>query len=95
MPAAINAPSSPRRRFGGAWIDIEEPKTSRAAAIGGLRHRRVGLGTEILDDELLNVTIPVLDRPQREQRLDDLAARLADADQEPGGKGHRELARGP
>ncbi len=41
-----------------------------------------GLGAEVLHDDLLQVAVPLVQLAQREQRLDALAARLADADQD-------------
>ena len=51
----------------------------------GLRrvgHLRAGLGAEVLHDHLLQVPVALVQVAQREQRLDALAARLADADQD-------------
>ncbi len=47
-----------------------------------LGHLRAGLGTEVLHDHLLQVAVALVQVAQREQRLDALAARLADADQD-------------
>ena len=43
---------------------------------------RAGLGAEVLDDDLLQVPVARMQRAQREERLDALAPRLADADQD-------------
>ena len=62
---------------------------------GGIRHARSGLRPEVLDDDLLNVTVAIVEIPQREQRFDALRARLADADQHATRKGHVRFAREP
>ncbi len=58
-------------------------------------HARSGLRPEVLDDNLLNVTIAVVEFPQGQERLDALGARLADADQHTSGEGHARFAREP
>ena len=73
---------------------ISGPKTNRATAIvqsrssrsglGRVGHLRVRLGAEVLDDDLLDVPVFVVQPPQRQQRLDPLAAGFADPDQDPG-----------
>ena len=51
--------------------------------VGRLRHPRVRLGPEVLDDDLLDVAAPVVEVAQREERVDAFLARLADPDQDP------------
>ena len=58
------------------------------------RHARAGLGAEVLDDDFLNVAVTLVDVADRQQRLDALGPRLADADQEPGGERHAGTPRG-
>ena len=52
-------------------------------------HRRVRLGAEVLDDQLLDAVVGTGDPAQREQRLGALLVRLADPDQQPAGERHR------
>ena len=54
-----------------------------------------GLGTEILDDHFLDMTEFVMQIAQRKQGLDALQPRLADTDQQPGGKWNRLFAGEP
>ena len=58
-----------------------------------LRHAGAGLGTKVLNDELLDVAVLLVQFPNREQRGDALATRLADADQNAGGVRNAQLAR--
>ncbi len=58
-------------------------------------HPRPGLRAEVLDDDLPQVPVLLAERPEGEQRVDPLLARLADPDQEPAREGDRELAREP
>ena len=46
-----------------------------------LGHARIGLGAEILDDDFLDMAVPLVGIANGEQRLDALQPRLADADQ--------------
>src|SRR5438552_12842508 len=55
-------------------------------------HARAWLCAEILDDDFLDVTVALVQLAQGEQRLDALAAGLADADQDAGGERYRHLA---
>jgi hypothetical protein len=57
------------------------------------RHARSGLRAEVLDDDLLDVTVLLAERAQGEQRVDPLLPRLADADEDPARERDRELAR--
>ena len=103
-PASSRSPSrSGSERFGGAWTWTSGGSTSRARAIartwssGGHgavgAHRGAGLGQEVLDDDLLHVPVPGVARRDRLERLDPVDLVLADADQDAGGEGDRELAR--
>ena len=56
--------------------------------LGCLRHARPGLGAEILDDDFLDVAVPLMHVADGKQRLDALAARFTDADQNAGGERH-------
>src|SRR6266511_3386143 len=58
------------------------------------RHRRARLGTEVLDDDLLDVAVPAVGGPDGGQRLQPLGAGLADAHQDPGGERDRQLPGG-
>ena len=60
----------------------------------GPRHGRAGLGQEVLEDDLLHVTVAgvrIRDSPQRRQLA---AAVVADADEDPRGEGDGQLAGG-
>ena len=57
-------------------------------------HARIGLGAEILDDDLLDMAVPLVDVADRQQRLDALRPRLADADQDAGRERHARAAGG-
>ena len=112
MPASSSAGKSSPRRFGGACTDTSGGSTRRATAIvqrwsverrlRRVGHPGAGLGAEVLDDDLLQVPVLEVQVAQREQRLDPLAAGLADADQDaarvrdpqPPGTGDR-VERGP
>ena len=60
----------------------ERPEVVVERRLGRVDHLRAGLGAEVLDDHLLQVAVLGVQVAQREQRLDLLAARLADADQD-------------
>ena len=62
--------------------DGDRPEVILERRLGRVGHLRAGLGAEVLDDDLLQVAVPLVQLAQREQRLDALAARLADADQD-------------
>jgi hypothetical protein len=51
-------------------------------------HGGRGLGQEVLDDHLLHVPVAGVALANREQGVDALGARLADADEDPRGEGH-------
>ena len=61
--------------------------------LGRAAHARAGLGAEVLDDDLLDVAVPLMHVADRQQRLDALGPRLADADQNAGREGHPRAAR--
>ena len=65
----------------------------RLGGIRRVRHARSSLGAEVLDDDLLQVTVALVQLAEREECLDALAPRLADADEEARGEGDRGLAR--
>ena len=56
--------------------------------IGRVGHLRAGFGTEILDDDFLDVAVALVQRAQRQQRFDPLAPGFADADQDAAGERH-------
>ena len=58
----------------------------RGVRLRCVRHAGVRLGTEILDDDLLDVPIALVQIAQRQQCFDALASRLADPDQDAGGE---------
>ena len=101
MPASSSAPRS-SDRLGGAWMCIAGPRIRRATATdhsissvshaGCAVHRRARLGQEVLDDDLLHVTVTRVRRRDRHERLDALRAGLADADEDPGRERHVGLA---
>ncbi len=70
----------------------DRPQMVVEVGLGRLRHAGAGLGAEILDDDFLDVAVAVVQIAQGEQRLDALAPRLADADQDAGGERDRRLA---
>ena len=59
---------------------------------GCVAHRRAGFGAEVLNDDLLHVTVPAVQVADREEALAPLARRFADPDQDPGGERDREPA---
>ena len=59
----------------------------RRARLGAV-HRGAGLGQEILHDHLLHMTVLEVRVRDRDERLDALGARLADADEDAGGERH-------
>ena len=71
------------------------PQQFLRAGLWRMGHLRVRLGAEILNDDLLHRAGGVVDLAQRQQRLDALAPRLADADQDAGGEGNPRFARKP
>ena len=71
----------------------ERPQEIVVAGVARLRHAGAGLGAERLDDQFLNVAVGGVKRAQRQQCLDALAPRFADADQEARREWDRQLAR--
>ena len=80
------------RRFEDQPRDGDSPQMIVKVGRGGIRHPRAGLGPEVLHDHLLKVTVEIVEIAQRQQRVDALLARLADADQNAGGERHRIFA---
>ena len=62
--------------------DRDRPEVVVERGLRGLGHLGAGLGAEVLHDHLLQVTVALVQLAQREQRLDALAPRLADADED-------------
>ncbi len=60
-----------------------------------VRHARAGLGPEVLDDDFLEVAVRLVQRSQREQRLDAFEPGLADPDQDAGGERDSQFAGHP
>ena len=60
--------------------------------LGGLGHQGARLGPEVLNDDLLDMVVLFVHGANCEQRLDPFTPRLADADEDAGGEGHRRLA---
>ena len=58
-------------------------------------HLRPGLRAEVLDDHLLDVPVALVEVADREQRVDPLLPRLADADEDPRREGDAQLAGQP
>ena len=56
------------------------------------RMRIGGLGAEILDDDLLDVTVALVQLANRQERVDPLFERFADADEDAGGERDAKLA---
>jgi hypothetical protein len=57
-----------------------------------MAHGGVGLGTKVLDDDLLHGAVGAGGTAQREDRLRPLGQGLPDPDQQPGGERHRQPA---
>ena len=74
--------------------DGDGPQQLVERRLGRIGHARVGLGLEVLDDDFLQMAVRAMQVAQRQQRLDPLLARLADADQDARGERHLRLARG-
>ena len=60
----------------------DRPEVIGERGLGRLRHPRAGLRAEVLHDHLLQVAVALVQVAQRDQRLDALAPRLSDADQD-------------
>ena len=95
MPAASSAGKSSPERLGGACTetsrrqqearDGDRPEVVVERRLVRVRHLRVGLRAEVLDDHLLQVPVLEMQVAQRDQRLDALAPGLADPDQDAAG----------
>ena len=59
--------------------------------LGRVGHGGAGLGAEALDDDLLDVAVAQVQLAQRQQGIDALFSRLANADQQPGRERHLRL----
>ncbi len=103
MPAASNGARS-SLRFGGAcrWTSAgridprrgDRPEELVGRARLGAVHRGAGLGQEVLHDHFLHVTVLEVRVRDRDERVDALGARLADADEDAGGERDAGPARG-
>src|SRR2546423_1093859 len=76
-PSSTSPTGPPARRR-------DRPEELVGRARRGAVHRGARLGQEVLDDHLLHVTLALVARRDREQRLDAFLARLADADEDAG-----------
>ena len=95
MPAASSAGKSSPERFGRRLHrdvarqqearDGDRPEVVLERRLVRVRHLRVGLRAEVLDDHLLQVPVLEMQVAQRDQRLDALAPGLADPDQDAAG----------
>src|SRR6185312_7242018 len=74
---------------GDAPKEIVQIRLRRASEPGS------GLGAEVLDDDLLNMSETAVEIADGEERLDAFGTRLADADQDAGRERHAEFAREP
>jgi hypothetical protein len=72
--------------------DGDGPQLLLERGVRVIGHPRPGLGAEVLDDHLAEVPVLHRELTEREQRVDPLLARLADADQDPAREGDREFA---
>ncbi len=75
----FRAENDPRHR--------NRPDQFLQARLRGVRHFRVRLRPEVLDDDFLKVSVPLVQFSQRQQRFDALPAGFADADEDAGGEG--------
>jgi len=75
--------------------DGDRPQLLLEGCIGVIGHPGPGLRAEVLDDHLAQVPLLVRERPQGEERVEPLLARLADPDQDPARERNRQLAREP
>ncbi len=72
--------------------DRDRPQVVVERWLGIRRHPRSRLRPEVLDDDLLHVTVLLAERLQREERVDPLLAGLADTDEDPARERDRKLA---
>src|SRR5437016_3456673 len=70
----------------------ERPQEILERGLGRLPHRDPRLGAEVLDDDLLDVAVRFVEVADRDERVDPLASRLADADEQTGRERDPELA---
>ena len=87
-----------RRLHAHVRVEHEPCDRDRARHVGRAGLGRVGqpdrrLGAEGLHDDLLDVAVGAVEVADREERVDALGERLADADEESGREGDLELAR--
>ena len=75
--------------------DGDRPEQFFRSRLRRLGHLRVRLGAKVLDNDLLHGARRVVDPAQRQQRLDALPPRLANADQDAGSEGNPRPAREP
>ncbi len=71
---------------------VHSCSSSEGSARSG--HAGSRLGAEVLDDDFLDVTEFPVERPQRQQGLDSLGPRFADADQDSRSERYAQLAGG-
>ncbi len=87
-----------RRRLDGDVVRQQQPchrdrpEVVVEARLGVRGHARARLGTEVLDDHLLEVAVPLVQGSQLLERSDPLGAGLADPDQDPAREGNPQLA---
>src|SRR5207245_10704196 len=70
----------------------ERPQEILERGLGRLPHRDPRLGAEVLDDDLLDVAVRFVEVADRDEGVDPLASRLADADEQTGRERDPELA---
>src|SRR5438128_8132552 len=75
--------------------DRERPQEILERGLGRLPHRDPRLGAEVLDDDLLDVAVLFVEVADRDERVDPLASRLADADEQAGRARNAELPGDP
>ena len=96
MPASRMSWRSSPMRFGGAWMRALGPEDEagdrdrggevRELRVGDGAHLGIRLGAEVLHDDFLDAVVLAGHLAQREDRLDALAPRLADADEDAAGE---------
>ncbi len=72
----------------------DRPEVILDVRLGRGRHLGAGLGAEVLDDHLLDVTVPLVRVADRNERVEPLGPCLADPDQDPGCERHALLPGG-
>src|SRR5216117_2212310 len=73
--------------------DGERAEHVRERRLGMIPHRNARLRAEVLDDDLLEVTVPLVEVADRREGVHPLAQRLTDADEDARRERDRELAR--